>query len=176
MNSNALVIPDFYNISNRTGEPIVGEGKSQVRTYGLFAGDIRDAFRSAAGVSKDVHIRSIGRKYKRVVGLLDPHYDEMWVGGKASYKLGAIIEDEGELIIFAPELKRISETHGALIEKYGYAPLEIVRHGLDLPLLKLNRNMIAGSPGKRHNRPGRILARSVDVAAAVHHEKIWHVV
>jgi len=37
MNSNALVIPDFYNISNRTGEPTVGEGKSQVRTYGLFA-------------------------------------------------------------------------------------------------------------------------------------------
>jgi len=103
------------------------EDNGRIRTYGLFAGDIRDAFRSAAGVSKDVHIRSIGRKYKRVVGLLDPHYDEMWVGGKASYKLGAIIEDEGELIIFAPELKRISETHGALIEKYGYAPLEIVR-------------------------------------------------
>lgn len=103
------------------------EDNGRIRTYGLFAGDIRDAFRSAAGVSKDVHIRSIGRKYKRVVGLLDPHYDEMWVGGKASYKLGAIIEDEGELIIYAPELKRISETHGALIEKYGYAPLEVVR-------------------------------------------------
>jgi hypothetical protein len=59
--------------------------------------------------------------------LLDPHYDEMWVGGKASYKLGAIIEDGGELIIYAPHLTKLSETHGALIEKYGYAPLESVR-------------------------------------------------
>ena len=28
----------------------------------------------------------------------------MWVGGKASYKLGAIIEPGGELIIYAPHL------------------------------------------------------------------------
>lgn len=39
MNSNALVIPDFYNISNRTGEPVVNEFKNQYRTYGVF-GDL----------------------------------------------------------------------------------------------------------------------------------------
>ena len=96
-------------------------------TYALFTGDIRDAFRRAAEVSRRVHIRYTGRKYKTVVALLDPHYDEMWVGGKASYKLGAIVEDAGELIIYAPHLTKLSETHGALIEKYGYAPLESVR-------------------------------------------------
>ena len=99
----------------------------QLVTYALFAGDIREAFRRAAEVSSRVHIRYTGRKYKRVVALLDPHYDELWVGGKASYKLGAIIEEGGELIIYAPHLTRLSETHGALIEKYGYAPLESVR-------------------------------------------------
>jgi nickel-dependent lactate racemase len=96
-------------------------------TYALFAGEIREAFRRAAAVSREVHIRYTGRKYQRVVALLDPHYDELWVGGKASYKLGAIVEDGGELIIFAPHLTKLSETHGALIEKYGYAPLECVR-------------------------------------------------
>jgi len=96
-------------------------------TYALFAGDIKDAFRRAAAISREVHIRYTGRKYKRVIALLDPHYDELWVGGKASYKLGAIIQDGGELIIFAPHLTKLSETHGALIEKYGYAPLESVR-------------------------------------------------
>jgi nickel-dependent lactate racemase len=96
-------------------------------TYALFAGDVREALRRAAEVSRQVHIRYTGRKYKRVLAVLDPHYDEMWVGGKASYKLGAIIEDGGELIIYAPHLTKISETHGALIEKYGYAPLEVVR-------------------------------------------------
>lgn len=96
-------------------------------THAIFTGDIREAFRRAAEVSRRVHIRYTGRKYERVVALLDPHYDEMWVGGKASYKLGAIVEDGGELIIYAPHLTKLSETHGALIEKYGYAPLESVR-------------------------------------------------
>src|SRR5215204_1900928 len=96
-------------------------------TYALFAGDIKEAFRRAAEVSRKVHIRYTGGKYKRVIALLDPHYDELWVGGKASYKLGAIIEEGGELIIYAPHLTKLSETHGALIEKYGYAPLESVR-------------------------------------------------
>jgi lactate racemase len=101
--------------------------EGQLVTYALFTGEIRDAFRRAAAVSREVHIRYTGRKYQRVIALLDPHYDELWVGGKASYKLGAIVEDGGELIIYAPHLTKISETHGALIEKYGYAPLESVR-------------------------------------------------
>jgi nickel-dependent lactate racemase len=103
------------------------EADGELVTYALFAGDIREAFRRAAEVSRQVHIRYTDRKYKRVVALLDPHYDELWVGGKASYKLGAIIEEGGELIIYAPHLTKLSETHGALIEKYGYAPLESVR-------------------------------------------------
>ena len=100
---------------------------NELVTYALFTGDIRKAFRRAAELSRQVHIRYTGRKYKRAVALLDPHYDELWVGGKASYKLGAIIEEGGELIIYAPQLAKLSETHGALIEKYGYAPLESVR-------------------------------------------------
>ena len=106
---------------------VVSRNDGELVTYALFAGDIREAFRRAAEVSRQVHIRYTGRKYKRVIALLDPHYDELWVGGKASYKLGAIIEEGGELIIYAPHLTKLSETHGALIEKYGYAPLESVR-------------------------------------------------
>ena len=98
-----------------------------LRTHALFAGDIYESFRRAAEVSREVHIKYLGRSYKRVVALLDRHYDELWVGGKASYKLGSIIEAGGELIIFAPHLTQLSATHGRLIEKYGYAPLEQVR-------------------------------------------------
>src|SRR5215204_4814435 len=103
------------------------EANGELVTYALFAGDIRDAFRRAAEVSSKVHIRYMGRKYGKVIALLDPHYDELWVGGKASYKLGAIVEEGGELVIYAPHLTKLSETHGLLIEKYGYAPLESVR-------------------------------------------------
>ncbi|HEX8072344.1 MAG TPA: lactate racemase domain-containing protein [Pyrinomonadaceae bacterium] len=100
---------------------------NRLRTHALFAGDVRAALRRAAEVSRGVHIKYTGRKYRRVVALLDEHYDELWVGGKASYKLGGIIEEGGELIIYAPHLNAISETHGLLIEKYGYAPLDRVR-------------------------------------------------
>jgi nickel-dependent lactate racemase len=109
---------------------VTRNSEGTLRTHAFFAGDIREAFRRAAEVSSRVHVRYSGRKYKRVVALLDEHYDELWVGGKASYKLGSIIEEGGELIIFAPHLKAISQTHGRLIEKYGYAPLECVREML----------------------------------------------
>lgn len=121
----------FTSVSTRHREGL--------QTHALFAGDLREAFRRAAEVSSQVHIKRIGRKYKRVVALLDHHYDELWVGGKASYKLGGIIETDGELIIYAPQLKQLSATHGHLIEKYGYAPLEQVRE------------MVAGSDELRAN-------------------------
>jgi nickel-dependent lactate racemase len=100
---------------------------SGFKTRALFTGDVRGTVRRAAEISQQVHVRYTGRYYKRVVAILDEHYDELWVGGKASYKLGGIIERGGELIIYAPHLSAISLTHGALIEKYGYAPLERVR-------------------------------------------------
>ena len=121
----------FTSVSTRNREGL--------QTHALFAGDLHEAFRRAAEVSSQVHIKRIGRKYKRVVALLDRHYDELWVGGKASYKLGSIIEAGGELIIYAPQLKQLSATHGHLIEKYGYAPLEQVRE------------MVAGSDELRAN-------------------------
>jgi hypothetical protein len=98
-----------------------------LHTHALFTGGLRETVRQAAAVSAGLHIRYLDRRYRRVVAILDQHYDEMWVGGKASYKLGGIIEDGGELVIYAPHLTGISTTHGAMIEKYGYAPLETVR-------------------------------------------------
>jgi hypothetical protein len=36
------------------------------------------------------------------------------------YKLEPVVADGGELIIFAPHLNKISQTHGRLIERIGY--------------------------------------------------------
>ena len=88
---------------------------------------MQTAFRRAAEISAEVHVKYVSKKYRRIVAVLDEHYDELWTGGKASYKLGGIIEEGGELIIYAPHLKTVSATHGALIERYGYAPVEAIR-------------------------------------------------
>ncbi|MBX7171035.1 MAG: lactate racemase domain-containing protein [Pyrinomonadaceae bacterium] len=100
---------------------------NQLQTDALFVGDFRKSFRHACEVSRQVHIKFVDRKYKKVVAILDTHYTELWTGGKASYKLGGIIEDGGELIIYAPHLTEISITHGEAIEKFGYAPIEKVK-------------------------------------------------
>lgn len=119
--------------ADRVTTPVIGFTSVSTRdaaglhTHALFTGGLRQTVRQAAVVSAELHIRYTGRRYKRVIALLDEHYDELWVGGKASYKLGGVIEDGGELVIYAPHLKGISTTHGAMIEKYGYAPLEQVR-------------------------------------------------
>lgn len=119
---------DFVRAEIVSFTSVVRREDERLRTYALFAGDFRAALRKAAEVSRRVHIKFTGRKYRRVVALLDAHYDEMWTGGKASYKLGGIIEPGGELIIYAPHLRCISDTHGQFIEKFGgYAPLEKVR-------------------------------------------------
>ncbi len=107
---------------------ITRDENDRQRTHALFAGDFRQALRGAAEVSRSVHIRYTGRKYRRGVALLDEHYEDLWLGGKASYRLGGVIEEGGELIIYAPHLKAISDTHGEAIERFGgYAPLEVVR-------------------------------------------------
>lgn len=103
---------------------VTREDDERLRTHALFAGDFRQSLRRGAEVSRAVHIKYTGRTYRRVVALLDEHYDELWVGGKASYKLGGIIEPGGELIIYAPQLRCLSETHGAVIERYGYGVIE----------------------------------------------------
>lgn len=144
---------------------VVTRGEDErLRTHALFAGDVKQALRRAAEVSRHVHIKYTGRKYKRVVALLDEHYDELWVGGKASYKLGGIIEEGGELIIYAPHLRAISETHGRLIEKYGYAPIDRVREMVALSS-ELQSNLAVAAhlahvsyAGKR-DAEGRVIPR-----------------
>jgi nickel-dependent lactate racemase len=155
---------------------VTRDDDNQLHTHALFTGNFRSAFRAAAEVSKQVHIKYTGRKYKRVVALLDEHYDELWVGGKASYKLGGIIEEGGELIIYAPHLRSISETHGKLIEKYGYAPLDRVREMVALSTELQNNLAVAAHlahvsyAGKR-DAEGHVIPRyRITMASALDEE------
>lgn len=115
----------FTSVISRTNE-------DRLRTHAVFGGDYRASLRRAAEVSRRVHIKYTGRRYKRVVALLDEHYEDLWLGGKASYRLGAVIEPGGELLIYAPKLRCISETHGHDIERFGgYAPIENIKDRVD---------------------------------------------
>jgi nickel-dependent lactate racemase len=167
-----LVTPQIITLNS----VVTRDDANRLRTHALFAGDFREAFRRAADVSRQVHIKYTGRKYRRVVALLDEHYDELWVGGKASYKLGGIIEEGGELIIYAPHLRAISETHGRLIEKYGYAPLDRVREMVALSSelqdnLAVAAHLAHVSYAGQRDESGRVIPRyRITLASALDEE------
>jgi len=88
--------------------------------HGIFIGDIIEAWRKAAECSAKSHIIYKDRQYKTVLGIAANFYDDLWTAGKAMYKLESIVEDGGELIIYAPHIDEISYTHGETIKKIGY--------------------------------------------------------
>lgn len=88
--------------------------------YGLFAGTPEGAWDCASELSARVHITYKSRSFHTVLSCAPPMYDELWVAGKCMYKLEPVVADGGELIIYAPELREISLTHGRLIEEVGY--------------------------------------------------------
>ena len=94
--------------------------KPDAGLYGLFAGDVREAWSEAADLSSKVHIVVKEKPYRTVLGRAPEMYDEIWTGGKVMYKLEQVVADNGQLIIYAPHIDRISSTWGDYIEKIGY--------------------------------------------------------
>jgi nickel-dependent lactate racemase len=86
----------------------------------LFAGAPEAAWSRAADYSARLHIKYLDRPYKRVLGLTPSIYEELWVAGKAMYKLEPIVADGGELVIHGPHVKAVSFMHGREIERVGY--------------------------------------------------------
>jgi lactate racemase len=87
---------------------------------GVFGGTPEDAWRAAADLSAQVHVRYVDHPYKQVLSVMPEMYDEIWVGAKGMYKMEPVVADGGELIIYAPHIKEISVVHGALIRQIGY--------------------------------------------------------
>lgn len=90
------------------------------RFAGLFAGTPESAWDEASDLSSQIHITYKERPFHTVLSCAPPMYDELWVAGKCMYKLEPVVADGGELIIYAPHLREVSEVHGKLIREIGY--------------------------------------------------------
>lgn len=87
---------------------------------GLYSGTPEDAWNHASDLSAQLHIIYKERPFHTVLSCAPAMYDELWVGGKCMYKLEPVVADDGELIIYAPHIAQISQTHGRTIERIGY--------------------------------------------------------
>ncbi len=87
---------------------------------GLYAGPVEEAWSRAADLAAALHVRTLPRACRTVLGVAPRMYDELWVGGKVMYKLEPVVAEGGRLIIYAPHLREVSRTWGELIERVGY--------------------------------------------------------
>jgi nickel-dependent lactate racemase len=86
----------------------------------LFGGSPEEAWSQAADYSARLHIKYLDKPYRRVLGLTPSIYEEVWVAGKAMYKLEPVVADGGELIIHGAHVKAVSFMHGKDIARVGY--------------------------------------------------------
>jgi len=87
---------------------------------GLFFGTPESAWRQAAALSAQTHVRYVPQPFKQVLSVLPEMYTEIWVGAKGMYKMEPVIADGGEVIIYAPHIHEISVVHGKIIHAIGY--------------------------------------------------------
>ena len=87
---------------------------------GVFFGTPEDAWRQAATLSAQTHVRYVEKPYRQVLSILPEMYTEIWVGAKGMYKMEPVIADGGEVIIYAPHIHEISVVHGKVIRAIGY--------------------------------------------------------
>ena len=87
---------------------------------GLFVGDYKEAWLEAVALSSEHHIKYVDRTFKRVLSVMPELYDDIWTAAKGMYKMEPVIEDGGEVIIYAPHIDEISYTHGKILDEIGY--------------------------------------------------------
>ena len=87
---------------------------------GVFVGPIEEVWNQAADLAAETHITWVEKPYRKVLSILPPMYDEIWVGAKGMYKLEPVVEEGGEVILYAPHIRHISVVHGKTIAQVGY--------------------------------------------------------
>ena len=82
-------------------------------------GDTESAWASAADVAATTHVRYLDAPVRRVLSIIPEKYEDIWTAAKGFYKLEPVVADGGEVILYAPHITQISETHPE-IHEIGY--------------------------------------------------------
>ncbi len=87
---------------------------------GLYFGNAQEAWQAAADLSARVHIVTVEKPFQKVISIMPELYDDLWTAAKGMYKMEPVIADGGEVVIYAPHIREISYTHGAVLDQIGY--------------------------------------------------------
>ena len=87
---------------------------------GLFIGNNKSAWENAVDLSSKVNIKYIDKPVRNVLSIPSEKYDDLWTASKGIYKLEPVVDDGGNIILYAPNVIEFSYTHGKIIEKVGF--------------------------------------------------------
>jgi len=136
---------------------VEGEGLS-----GCFIGDPIEAWRKAADLSAQRHIKWVDHPFKTILSCAPAMYDELWTAGKAMYKLEPVVAQGGEVIIYAPHLDTVSHSHGKTIYAIGYHTLPYFLDDWD----KYRRYPLGVVAHCTHVRGGGVMKEGIETANA----------
>ena len=97
--------------------------KDETLIHGIYIGRKRELFEMSVRKSQEINMTKLDKPIKKCVVYLDPReFRSTWLGNKAVYRTRMAMENGGELIVLAPNVKNFGEDdeNDRLIRKYGY--------------------------------------------------------
>jgi nickel-dependent lactate racemase len=147
------------------------KGDNLIHT-GFYCGDDLDTYLLAAKQSMNENIFIVPPLKKIVAVMQGDEFFSTWVANKAIYRTRKAMDDNGELIIIAPGLKRFGEQDEVdkIIRKYGYSGTEKImkewKKNDDLKdLTHATAHLIHGSSEDRFNityAPGHLTKEEIE--------------
>ena len=127
--------------------------KDETLIHGIYIGRSRELFEMSVGKSQQMNMTKLQKPIKKAVVYLDPReFRSTWLGNKAVYRTRMAMEEGGELIVLAPNVKKFGEDdeNDRLIRKFGYVGrkkvLELVKSEEELKNnLSVAAHLIHGS-------------------------------
>ena len=96
-----------------------GSGELEFAAFGTS----EESWAAAADVAAESHIVYVDEPFTRVLAMMPTRYDDIWTAAKGCYKTQPAMADGGEVVIYAPHVTEISETHPEIYD-IGYHCIE----------------------------------------------------
>ncbi|MEI2730899.1 MAG: lactate racemase domain-containing protein [Dermatophilaceae bacterium] len=79
-------------------------------------GTAEDAWAATAAIAAQTHVEYVDQPFRRVLSIMPERYEDIWTAAKGFYKLEPAVADGGEVVIYAPHVTEVSETHHEIYE------------------------------------------------------------
>lgn len=105
---------------------VIDDHTDMVRGAFLQTDGWRESVEHAVRLSREINIRYIPHRVRRLIATMPRRkdgawlYPDLWTGAKLILKTEDAVAEGGELVVWAPDLSSVSDTHGSVLKQIGY--------------------------------------------------------